>query len=117
MRKRLTQTLVKGLKPAASRYEVFDTEIKGMLLRVTPAGIKTYSVRYRTDDGRRNRITIGPADVLTPAQARDRARQLLGQVADVGSGLLGRHGHQLLPALSAAFEPAIGASKGLQGVE
>jgi integrase len=77
----LTKRLVDSLEPGKVRYEVADTRLPGLRLRVTPAGVRTYAVLYRTKDGRRTRYTIGKANALTVEQARDAAKAVLGDVA------------------------------------
>ena len=73
--------LLESLKPGLKPYEVWDTEIPGFLLRVRPTGSLTYFLSYRRPDrSRKTKALIGKPSSMTPAQARDRARVLLGQV-------------------------------------
>ena len=81
MRSKIGNRLITSLKTAAKPFEVRDTELKGFLLRVQPSGVMTFICDYRTVDGRRNRISLGRVGVLTPAQARDEAKKILGEVA------------------------------------
>jgi integrase len=62
---------------------LWDRDLKGFGLKVTPAGRKVYLVQYRLGGrkGRTRRVTIGLHGVLTADQARSRAKQLLGEVA------------------------------------
>lgn len=76
----LAGPLIKSLKPADKPYEIRDTRLKGLLLRVQPSGSKTFYVEY----ARGKRISLGRAEVLTPQQARDQAKEIL---ADVYRGL------------------------------
>ena len=66
----------------ATDKEVFcwDDEISGFALRVTPTGRKTYTIQYRVK-GRVRRLKIGLHGTLTPEEARQQARRLLGEVA------------------------------------
>ena len=50
-----------------------DTEARGLTLRVTPNGVKTWTVMYR-HRGKLRRLTLGDADAIPLADARDRAR-------------------------------------------
>jgi integrase len=72
--------------PDSPDHDVFiwDDELRGFGLRVWPSGLKTYVVQYRTGGrgSQARRRVIGRHGVLTPDQARDRARRLLTQVAD-----------------------------------
>ena len=53
---------------------------RGFGLRVSPGGRKTFIVRYRVA-GRRRRVSLGTYPALALADARRRARQVLGEVA------------------------------------
>jgi integrase len=66
--------LIKSLKPTDKPYEVRDTRLKGLLLRVQPSGAMTYYVEY----ARGKRISLGRADVITPQDAREQAKGILG---------------------------------------
>lgn len=69
------------LSSRTKAYDVWDSELKGFLVRVLPSGSLSYFVSYRKRDGRRTRIAIGKAKVLSPTQARDEAKIILGRVA------------------------------------
>ena len=77
----LTNISVYKLEPKAKPYEMRDTKMKGLLLRVQPSGTKAYYVTYRRKDGRRTRYRLGDTQHLTPAQAREQAKIQLGKVA------------------------------------
>jgi integrase len=68
---KLTPRSVQGAKPFERPYEIRDTELKGLLLRVQPSGVKSYVMEFR----RGERRTIGNALVLTVEQARTTARK------------------------------------------
>lgn len=78
--KLLTDRMIAGLKPAATRREYFDAKVAGLALRVTPTGAKTWTLLYR-HRGRLRRLTLGSLDVVTLAQARERARDELHAVS------------------------------------
>lgn len=81
MRAKITNSLIKSLKATGHGYDVNDTDLPGFAVRVSGEGKPTsYSVRYRTPNGRRQRLKLGSARVLTPAQARDLAQQALADV-------------------------------------
>lgn len=77
---KLTKRIVDGLEAAEKEQIVFDDELKGFGLRVTPAGRKTFIIQYRAG-GRVRRVKIGLMGNITPDEARKRARVLLGEVA------------------------------------
>lgn len=81
MKAKLITRTVQTLTPAATPYDVRDSDMAGFVLRVTPTGSMTYFCDYRRPDGRRTRVKLGDASVLTPSQARDEARKVLGERA------------------------------------
>ena len=82
---RLTKSSVEAVpRPAkGGRAALWDAEVKGFGVRVTPSGARTYVLRYRTG-GRGSALrtlTIGQhGSPWTADQARRRAQELLGQV-------------------------------------
>ncbi|MEO8400697.1 MAG: tyrosine-type recombinase/integrase [Gammaproteobacteria bacterium] len=75
MREYIGNSLIAKLKPEQKEYDVWDTKLIGFILRVLPSGAKVYRCEY----ARGKRVTLGKATVLTPAQARDKAKQILSQ--------------------------------------
>jgi integrase len=73
---RLTDRFIQSIKPKNVRVDYADEKVTGLALRVTEAGAKSWSIRYR-HRGRLRRLTLGSLDALTLAQARDRARDEL----------------------------------------
>lgn len=71
---------VDAIRPAADRREYHDTIAPGLVLRVTPAGARTWAIRYR-HRGWLRRLTIGSADAISLAEARDRARDVLTEAS------------------------------------
>jgi hypothetical protein len=88
MRAKITKRVVDAAHPQQAAYLVRDTEIKGFVLVVTPAGAKSYAVDYRAGSGRvapKRRLTIGKhGSPWTPEKARNDAKRLLAQVAAGG---------------------------------
>src|SRR5690349_20579469 len=75
----------KAAKPQAAPFEVRDTELRGFICRVQPSGARAFIVQV----GRGRRITIGRAGVFTPDEARERAKKILGNVANGRDALEG----------------------------
>lgn len=80
-KQKLTGRAVEAAAPRAEQYEINDTEIPGFVLRVSPAGTKTFFVVFRTEAGQRRRLKLGRAEVMTTVQARDLAKAKLSEVA------------------------------------
>jgi len=83
MKKKLTKRAIDSLQPLPERYEVFDSELAGFLVRVAPDGEKTFAVRYRVGPehgAKRRRLTIGRYGVITAEEARTIAREKLADV-------------------------------------
>jgi integrase len=80
----LTKRTVDATKPDPNVVRfVWDDELKGLGLRVTPAGHKSYVFQYRLGGRAVNarRVTIGEHGAVTPDQARKEAKKMAGMVA------------------------------------
>ena len=77
--RKLTYTFVSNVQPPDSgkRDEYYDSIVKGLLVRVTHTGHKSFIFRYG-DKGKR--YTIGSFSDMTIAEARDKARDLKERV-------------------------------------
>src|SRR5215218_3511356 len=62
------------------RYAMPDPELRGHYVRVTPNGGKSYVAVANGPSGKQAWTTIGPADVLQIAEARTKAREIIGRV-------------------------------------
>src|SRR5829696_8712820 len=84
-RVKLTKRAVDALAPTDKDQVVFDAELAGFGLKITPSGRKVFLVQYRYPPGRAGRIrryTIGAyCESLTPDQARSIAVQVKGRLA------------------------------------
>jgi integrase len=82
---KLTKRTIDGADPRTTRYFVWDAELRGFGIRVSPSGTKTYVVRYRPrgiGPGAPKRfVVLGRHGAITPDEARARAKTLLGAVA------------------------------------
>lgn len=71
---------------ARGRHSLWDGELRGFGVQIEPTGTKTYVVRYRPKglgrDGPRRFYKIGRHGDLTADEARQRAKAILGLVAD-----------------------------------
>jgi integrase len=80
MRTRLTKRAVETVPVCDKDVLVWDTEIKGFGVKVTPAGRRSYFLYYRARSGQQRRPTIGVHGALTTEQARQIARQWIAEV-------------------------------------
>jgi integrase len=82
MSERITKRVVDACRPGLKDRVIFDSEVRGFGLKVTPAGRKVYVLQYRMA-GRASvtrRYTIGEHGELTPDQARAEAIRLRGRI-------------------------------------
>lgn len=87
MMAKLTKKVVDQL-PAGDRVQtVWDSELKGFGLRISPTRRKVYVVKCRVK-GRQRFITIGPHGPITPEQARIRAFEILSEAKGGGDPML-----------------------------
>jgi integrase len=72
---------VEALKPRRVRYEVADAEVRGLVLRVSPDGRKTWALRYQVGtQARRMKLGEYGPHRLSLADARMEANKLLRRV-------------------------------------
>lgn len=82
---RICKRVVDAIDVARGRHQLWDGELKGFGIQIEASGTKTYIVRYRPKglgrDGPRRFLKLGRHGALTPDEARNQARAILGQVA------------------------------------
>ena len=77
-----TRIGIKDVRSLELDGEVWDTDVTGFYARRRKGAAISYGVIYRTAEGRSRRFTIGThGSPWTPDGARQRARQILGDVA------------------------------------
>jgi hypothetical protein len=76
-RKRIGLREVRALRPDEI---VWDAAVAGFGARRQKGSAISYFVKYRTADGRQRWQVIGRHGVLTPDEARDKAKAILGDV-------------------------------------
>lgn len=76
----LTKRVVDAAKSQEKLSFLWDDALKGFGLQITPAGVKSYVIAYRTEAGRTRRMVIGRHGELAPDQARKLAAAKLGEV-------------------------------------
>jgi integrase len=80
---RITKRAVDAAKARSTDTYIWDHDLPGFGLKVTPAGRKVYLVQYRLGGrkGRTRRVTMGQHGAVTPTQARVEAKRLLGEIS------------------------------------
>jgi integrase len=71
---------VTSAKPHSHKVFLWDTKLPGFGVAALRSGKKVYVAQFRAD-GKLTRMTIGVHGRLTPKEARDRAKEVLGDVA------------------------------------
>lgn len=82
---RITKSSVDALRAVAGKPAfLWDNELRGLGVKATPAGRKVYLVQYRLGGrgGRAQRVTLGTHGNITADEARQKAKQVLGKIAD-----------------------------------
>ena len=79
----ITKRAVDAAKARPADSYLWDKELHGFGLKVTPAGSKVYLVQYQLGGrkGRTRRVTIGRHGEITPSFARAEGKRLLGEIA------------------------------------
>ena len=79
----LSDRFIAGLKGRDKPTDYFDTKARGLNLRVTPNGVKAWSVMFTSpEDGKRARLSLGTYPATSLATARTRAIEARGLVED-----------------------------------
>ena len=76
-----TDAFIKSLKPAATRYDVYDKNLAGFGVRVSKSGTKSWVALSRNME-RKTRVTLGRYPQMPLAAARQRAMNALLEMAD-----------------------------------
>lgn len=97
MKEKLTAKLLSSLQVTGREYEVHDTTITGLFVRITAAGARSYVVTW----ARGRKKTLGRVGILTLDQARQEATQYLADARKHGEPLAVTQGRKgaALPSL------------------
>ena len=97
----LTDRFCATIKPASSRIDYTDSVTRGLMLRVTPKGAKTFALLFSGSRRERGRLTLGRYPGVSLAQARAMALEALSRAKDGDDPRRARHTaslRDLLPA-------------------
>lgn len=100
MRKKLTVRTVEGLQPSTKDQIIWDTEVPGFGVKVTPTGRRSYFYYYRTRDGQQRRPIIGTHGSIRPEPARAMAREWAAEVVKGGDPSVDRHKSKVAPTVA-----------------
>lgn len=89
--RRITQELTESVETRPSRFIVWDTDLTGFGLRVTPTGLRSFILDYKTAGGVQRRQTIGRHPRVSAGLARQTARRILRSVVKGDDPLAERH--------------------------
>ncbi|MEZ5986442.1 MAG: site-specific integrase [Hyphomonas sp.] len=78
--RKLSQSIVDKLQGTGSEVIYFDRELAGFGVRIAPKGTKSYIIQKRIS-GRERKHTIGRANILKFAEAKNKARVLIGEIS------------------------------------
>jgi integrase len=94
---RLTKRTIDDARPGTS---VWDVEVPGFGVRVTPAGARSFIFQFRSRAQQQGRITIGRYPVMTVEDARKVARQHRIEVESGGNPSLARKELRTAPTMN-----------------
>lgn len=103
---RITKRLVDSLTPAEKDQFIWDSDLKGFGVKVTPRGKRVYVIQYRLGGrrGRTRRLTIGTHGRLTTEQARSSAKHRLGLVLSGADPASARDVERTAPSMGDVLE-------------
>lgn len=81
--RKLTNPIVEGLRPGVEPYRLWDVTVPQLHVRVQPSGVKSWNLQW----SRTSSKALGKHPGVTVEAARERAREVLRQVADHGQPL------------------------------
>ena len=85
----LSERVIRDLKPGAKTFMIWDREVKGLGVRITPGGAKAYILFYRVA-GRKRLATLARCSELALKAARERAGRELAAIRAGEGGPLQR---------------------------
>jgi integrase len=95
----LTAKIIRDAKPGTRNRIEWDGEVKGLGLRITKAGAKSFVLSYRAD-GRKRLMTLGRKSEMGLAKARELAGAALVRVRGGADPLEEKAQHKILPTVA-----------------
>jgi len=78
---KITRKLLDSIGLRDKPYDVWDTEVKGLIVTIFPSGRKTFSFRYYDANKKKQKIKIGIFGNITCEIAREKAKKIAGDLA------------------------------------
>lgn len=103
------------LPEAGKRATYHDTKIQGLQLRVSPTGIKTFSVYRRMKGGQPERVTLGRFPAMTVEQARKQATVINAEIEAGANPAAVRRAVREEPTFAEMFEQFLAEKKKRDG--
>lgn len=99
----LTEKRIRDAKPGTATRIEWDDEVKGLGLRITPRGVKSFILNYRAD-GVERRMTLGRAGEMTLEKAREDAAEAKGEAKAGRDPLAENRARRDLPTVADALD-------------
>ncbi|MFM8442458.1 MAG: tyrosine-type recombinase/integrase [Methylococcus sp.] len=109
-----TKRYLESLQPTGKSYTVKDDKTHGLILMVTPGGAKTF-YSYRWLNGKPERFKLGTFPGMTIEQARRRADDVNGAIANNGNPAAVKRSLKAEPTLLETFERFITEKRNRSG--
>ena len=77
---RLTKRIIDSLEVTGADHIIWDSQLSGFGIRISPKGRKTFVVQYR-HHGKSKKVRLGKYGLVTVDQARKEAQTILGALA------------------------------------
>lgn len=104
MKSKISSSVVAQAQPGPKQWFIWDSEVNGFGLLVSPGGTKSYVLQYRAGKARTRRlcrVTIGKhGSPWTPDMARREAIRLLGEVVEGRDPARERHDLRRAPTVA-----------------
>jgi len=86
------------------RATYHDTKIQGLQLRVSPSGVKTFSIYRRMKGGQPERVTLGRFPAMTVEQARKQATAVNAEIEAGGNPAAARRAIRVEQSFGEVFD-------------
>lgn len=101
---KLTKKYVESLTPKDTSYIVWDSQVKGFGVRVSPKGKKVYLIKYVGEDKKQRKPVVGEHGFMTAEEARVEALDLLSKAKKGNDPQSEKEKQKAIPTLNQFFE-------------